>query len=111
MHPLAISPTGRLTTSQPQMQYLGSARGRMSMPVPLTPKQRALLASLVDNKTVVCGREFTRAQLMSCFKGEQLPKDPAVCEALDLSRGLSADYSALELRVLAQGDVKTPYGS
>lgn len=109
MNTLTVSPTGRLGSSQPATQHLGTVFGRMSMPLPLTPKQRAVLASLVDGKTTVCGREFTRAQLMSCFKGELLPKDPAVCEALGLSRVLNADYSQLEARVLAQG-LEHPYG-
>lgn len=107
-----VSPTGRLTDHRP-VSYFGS----FSMPVQLTPKQRAVLASMVDGKVTLYGREFTREQLYSCFKGEQLPKEPAVCEALDVavvgSIDLSnLDYSNLELRILASGlaSPDTPYG-
>jgi hypothetical protein len=105
-----LSPTGRLP-SRPTMQYVGSHRRSFSMPLPLTPKQREVLDSAVDGRVSVCGREFTVEMLYSIFKGENLPRDPAVCEALDINRGLlDVDYSRLEQRVLAHGGSQLPKG-
>lgn len=66
------------------MQHQGFVRGRFAAPAMLTPKQRAVLASLVDGKVTLCGRTLTRPELMAIFNGHQLPRDPKLCEALDI---------------------------
>jgi hypothetical protein len=56
--------------------------GRMG--VRWTAEQQSILDQLDDDRLVLCNRTLTRADLCSIFRGEQLPRDPALCEALGL---------------------------
>ena len=98
--PSAPSPTGRLTASEPNWQHLPTVHGRISLPMPLNSRQREVLALLQNDQLDFNGRVLTRTELMSIFKGEQLPRDPALCEFLGMGY-LNADYSALEQRAAA----------
>jgi hypothetical protein len=51
---------------------------------PWTAQQQSILDSLVDDKVTLCNRTLTRTDLYSIFRGEQLPKDRALCEALGI---------------------------
>ena len=93
------SPTGRFP-SQPETQDLPRAHGRISWSR-VTPRQQALLDGMTGDTLTVCGRTFTRDELLRVFNGHQLPKDPAVCQALDIA---TVDYALLERRVLGAGD-------
>lgn len=57
--------------------------GRFSWP--WTRQQQAILDSLVDDKITLCNRTLTRSELCSIFRGEQLPKDRALCLVLGIS--------------------------
>ena len=62
-----------------------AVHGRMSSSIGLTPKQQAILDSLVDDQVTLCGRTLTRSELLSIFSLQQFPKSRALCEALDIA--------------------------
>lgn len=64
----------------------GTVRGRTSGRCSLTAKQQTLLDGLVAGPLVFKGRELDRSYLMSVFCGHQLPKDPELCQILDVER-------------------------
>lgn len=91
------SPTGRLQHGELAVQ---TVKSRSSFCSSLTPRQREVLAMLVDDKLEIEGRVFTRSDLLCIFSGQQIPRDPKVCEFLGLTP-LLADYTSLERRVMA----------
>ena len=89
----AFTATGR-RPSEPSIQ-------RMRF-TPLSQKQRMLLDNLKGDVFEYDGRTLTRTELMSIFSGQQIPKDPKLCDVL----GLNIDFSALERRIVDSG--RTP---
>lgn len=100
--------TGRLSPSQPEIQRLpltpfgasteGTAIARGRMASQLTPSQAEWVSRASQGPVEICGDLFSKADLLAIFAGHQLPKDPAVCQALGLR---SYDFSPLEHRVLS----------
>lgn len=70
------------TSAAPLVYQRQVVHGRISWP--WTPQQQVILDSVVDDKITLCGRTLTRSELCSIFRGEQLPKDRALCKALGI---------------------------
>jgi hypothetical protein len=74
----------------------------MSAALRMTELQRLLVRTAEIHGTVdVAGRQMSREDLMACFSGQQVPKDPQVVQALGLHLHIEMDFSKLEDSVLS----------